>query len=396
MPQDIIRGGNISVEKIARISEQMANRLKRHRMQVGDIIFPRRGDVGKCALITEREAGWLCGTGCLLVRLPENTVRRSFLYHYLNQSNIIRWIETQAVGATMPNLNTSILGNLPVAYPSLPVQQRVDELLSAYDELIANNAHRQQLLGDLARQLYQEWFVRHRFPGHEHTPILNGLPEGWDLLKMREVVEYYIGGGWGAEDADSTHSVGGYVIRGTDIPTTQVGVPNKDVYRFHKPSNIKSRLLQPFDIVFEVSGGSPEQPLGRTVMVTQELLAEFGGNVICASFCKLVRPNVSKISPYYLDRFLSAYYESRLVEIYQIQSTGISNYQFEAFLTYQTIVRPTWEVLRRFDAVVAPIYQQIDLIGQRAVALRQTRDALLPRLLSGKLTVRPAEMALAE
>ena len=111
MPKDMI-GGKISESSIARVSDDQVERLKRHKVKSGDVVYSRRGDVGRCALITNREDGWLCGTGCLRVELNKQKALPSFLFYILQRKDSVGWVENHAVGSTMPNLNTGILSKL--------------------------------------------------------------------------------------------------------------------------------------------------------------------------------------------------------------------------------------------------------------------------------------------
>ncbi|MBI5524208.1 MAG: restriction endonuclease subunit S [Desulfarculus sp.] len=196
MPKDLI-GGRISEGGIARVGDSHVQRLSHHKLKPGDIVYGRRGDIGRCALITQKEAGWLCGTGCLRVSLGSSPVDPQFLYYFLYQPAMIAWITNQAIGATMPNLNTNILRSVPITYPDLPSQRRIAAILSAYDDLIENNTRRIAILEDMARMIYQEWFVRFRFPGHEQVRMveseLGQIPEGWEVGKLGAFIELAYG-----------------------------------------------------------------------------------------------------------------------------------------------------------------------------------------------------------
>ena len=127
----------INADGIARVDESTAERLSRYGLQVGDIVYSRRGDVEKCALVRGAEEGWLCGTGCLRVRLgSQATVSPEFAAYYLSHPVVRDWVVRHAVGATMPNLNTKILSDLPVAAPSRDEQARVVSILGALDAKI--------------------------------------------------------------------------------------------------------------------------------------------------------------------------------------------------------------------------------------------------------------------
>jgi len=133
MPKDIA-GRRVLTASIARIREADAERLSKHRLQPGDLVYSRRGDVERHALIADRETGWLCGTGCLLVRLGPEWPSPAFASLALDRPEARAWISQHAVGATMPNLNTSILSAVPLVVPS-------DELLAAFNREVDRLEH---------------------------------------------------------------------------------------------------------------------------------------------------------------------------------------------------------------------------------------------------------------
>src|SRR5712692_11031505 len=116
MPKNIV-DGKISIEGIARISEDDGARLAQHKLRRGDIVYGRRGDIGRRALITAKEDGWICGTGCLRISLGSTVLDPGYLHYYLGQPMVVGWIANQAVGATLPNLNTGILRSVAITYP---------------------------------------------------------------------------------------------------------------------------------------------------------------------------------------------------------------------------------------------------------------------------------------
>ncbi|MHB9860008.1 restriction endonuclease subunit S [Streptomyces sp. YIM S03343] len=131
MPQNI--GDNvINEDGIARVSEADIHRLSKYRLVYGDIVYSRRGDVKRRALVRSRESGWLCGTGCLRVRAG-HAIEPLFLSHYLGEPEVQSWIHQHAVGATMPNLNTAILGAVPIVVPPVEARARINEEFSTLD-----------------------------------------------------------------------------------------------------------------------------------------------------------------------------------------------------------------------------------------------------------------------
>jgi type I restriction enzyme S subunit len=123
MPQDIV-GDRIRMDRIAYVDEQTANRLSRHRLRPFDIVFPRRGDIAKRAIVERHQDGFLCGTGCLKISLPSEPLHPLLLYFQLADPDMVKWIEGQAVGATMLNLSGAILRSVECLVPREDVQTR--------------------------------------------------------------------------------------------------------------------------------------------------------------------------------------------------------------------------------------------------------------------------------
>ncbi|PBC38606.1 hypothetical protein CJ179_39140 [Rhodococcus sp. ACS1] len=153
MPTNI-RDLRISIDGIARVSDEHVARLSRHKLMAGDIVYSRRGDVEKCALVVESQTGWLCGTGCLLVRVQGPTADARYLAYALSLPETRGWISQHAVGATMPNLNTEILRAVPVCLPPVPEQREIAAALGALDDKIESNRRVATLTLDLAEALY--------------------------------------------------------------------------------------------------------------------------------------------------------------------------------------------------------------------------------------------------
>ena len=257
--------------------------------------------------------------------------------------------------------------------------------------MIESNNKRIKALEQMAENLYKEWFVRFRFPGHENYEKLESklgdIPSCFSIIKMHEAIDYYIGGGWGNDDESDEFSEEAYVIRGTDFPHVQRGNLTTCPLRYHKASNYKARKLQENDIILEVSGGTAEQPVGRTLIVTQDTIDRLNGKVICASFCKLMRMNPEIVTKYYFYYWMQLLYDTRIIDRFQLQSTGIINFQFEYFLRKGDLLLPEKRLMEMFDEQVKPMYAQIAFVAKENNNLIKQRDLLLPRLMSGKLEV---------
>ncbi len=256
MPKDLV-GGKISEESIARVDKTHVERLCRHKIEVGDILYSRRGDVGRCAHVTKKEEGWLCGTGCLRVTIDSEKADSRFVFFQLQHPDTVGWVEKHAVGATMLNLNTTILSSVPIRLPALEIQKRIADILSAYDDLIENNQKQIKLLEEAAQRLYKEWFVDLRFPGHENTKIVDGVPEGWRVASIADICDT-VGGGTPSTKIQSYYEKGDILwVTPTDI-TRNFSLALLDTEKKITPEGLKnsSAKMLPAETILMTSRAS--------------------------------------------------------------------------------------------------------------------------------------------
>lgn len=135
MPADLTADG-LQYDRLRRITDETAERLAKHRLRIGDILLPRRGDLNKRALMTEHEAGWLCGTGSVRVRL-DDPGDAPLVARLLRSASVVRWLEMNAVGTTMPNLNADIVSRIPVTMPEVEKRHRYTRVLGTASALSA-------------------------------------------------------------------------------------------------------------------------------------------------------------------------------------------------------------------------------------------------------------------
>lgn len=378
---------DIDFSETMSVPEEYYDGLKSIRKpQRGDILYSVVGSFGIPVLIKE-DNKFVFQRHIAILRPNPQKVDTNYLFQLMRSESFYAVADILAIGSAQRTISLTSLRQISIELPSLEIQQKIGCILSKYDELIAINRKKIQVLEEMAMRTYREWFVHMRFPGHETTPIKDGLPEGWKCLPIGEMLSSYIGGGWGEEDESDKYCKPAYVIRGSDIPLILQGIPNYSIYRYHTKSNLRSRVLKPGDIIFEISGGSDSQPLGRNCIITNGLLQSYGNDVICASFCKRLIPQ--KGMSFFLYTYLQQIYRMGLLDTFCVRTTGISNFKFEAFIKFQKVVVPTSEMLHMYNQLVSPLYEEIAKIGNQIVYLKKMRDKLLPQLMSGKFKVKP-------
>lgn len=342
MPKDIVNG-RVSIESIARISEETANRLERYKLKPRSIVLPRRGEITKRAFIRTEQEGWLCGTGCLKIELNGKELVPEFLYYFMEQGHVVQWLEQHAVGTTMLNLSAGIVAALPIRYPATEAQVEIADILSTYDDLIENNRRRMALLEESARLLYREWFVRLRFPGHEHTRIVDGVPEGWERMTLGSRVTLNYGKALKADD----------------------------------------RIEGPFP-VYGSSGmvGSHEKALvsGPGIIVGRK------GNVGSVYWCAQDYYPIDTV--YFIDATTSNLYLYYALKHMHFISTDVAVPGLNRDFAYsRPLILPADSIFRAFLETVSPIHEQLNKLEEINAKLRTARDLLLPRLMSGEIAV---------
>lgn len=366
MPKDLV-DGHISEDSIARASMSHVDRLSRHKIEVGDILYSRRGDVGRCAFATEVEQGWLCGTGCLRVTIDQSKAIPKFIFYQLQKAETIGWVEKHAVGSTMLNLNTSILGSVPIELPSMAEQQMIVHVLSAYDDLIENNQKQIKLLEEAAQRLYKEWFVDLRFPGHENVKITDGVPEGWHVVKLSDVADvnktsiskqypydYVDYVDLGSVSKGRIETITRFSIQETPGRAKRVASDGDIIWGMVRP-NLKSYAL-----VFHPAATSVFST-GFAVLSAQKVPFSF-------LYCYVTQ-----------DDFVG----------YLVNCTNGAAYPAVKPIHFEKapIMVPTDDLLKQFNLIAKPMYRKIEILEKQIQQAKESRDRLLPKLMSGELEV---------
>ena len=367
MPQQL--GDNeISEYGISQINGQDRARLIRHVMRVGDIVFSRRGDVTRRAYITGKEDGWLCGTGCLLLRLNHPQCDNSYLVRFLGLHETRSYLTQHAIGATMPNLNQRILASVPVVLPPREHQERIIGVVSAYDDLIENNRRRIRLLEQAARLLYKEWFVHLRFPGHEHVKIKDGVPKGWTSGVIGNLGEIVTGK---TPSKKKASYYGGDVpfIKTPDMHGNSIVTKTEENLSDEGASSQATKMLPPRSILVSCIGTVGIVALNASVAQTNQQI-------------NAIIPRTDLL------RYWSFFMAETLRPLLEGVGGGatmpnINKSKFSAV----PVVIPSRQILDQFSSVVAPNIDQIEQLTVMNDRLARARDLLLPRLMNGEITI---------
>lgn len=343
--------GDVNLERngFAFINEETHAKLKRSQLAEKDVLITIAGaNVGKCGFVRARELPANTNQAVGIIRVKPDIADARFIYYLFKNPKTYAMCQSVGGGqAAQPNINLTTLKNFKFLMPDLKHQERITQLIGAYDDLIENNKRRIALLEESARQLYKEWFVRFRFPGHEHVKIVDGVPEGWDRAQVGDLLT---------------------LQRGFDLPlkARQIGeIPiyaSTGINGYHNehkvegPGIVTGRSGSLGSVMF-ISGKF--WPLNTTLWVKE----------------------FKKVTPYYALFFL----RQLKLENYN-GGAAVPTLNRNDVHRIETFAPPA-SLMDYFSDFVTPLFEQIDGLVNQNKKLTNARDLLLPKLMSGELAV---------
>lgn len=382
MPTNL-KNNRVDLTGISFISDEDAQRLSQHLVVEGDIVYSRRGDVTQKALIREGEAGYFCGTGCLLLRAGASIDPEFLTYHLSTPSNQ-SWIVNQAVGAHMPNLNTGILAKVPLRVPPMVEQKRVASILSRLDSKICLNNRINAELEALAKTVYDYWFVQFDFPDADGRPYRSsGGAMVWNEALKREVPE-----GWEVGSLDSL----GRIVGGSTPSTTNPdhfgnGVP------WITPKDLSNNKGNKF-----IARG--ETDVTEQGMKSASLSVYPAGTVLMSSRAPVGYLAIA-LNPVTTNQGFKSFVPSKgyatAFVYYAVERSLPAIIQYASGSTFVEIsggvlksvqsVLPDKKVVNAFCQVIKPILDRQRIAELENRELTRLRDWLLPLLMNGQVRV---------
>ena len=336
---------SFSTQNLPKVSQQDCIRLSKYSLKEGDIVFSRVGSVDRCSYVSEAENGWLFSGRCLRVRAGE-LVYPEYLYYYFQKESVKQEIRNVAVGATMPSINTKLLSDLLVELPPYDHQIKVAMILASIDEKIQINNRINHNLEEQAQALYKSWFVDFEpfKDGKFADSELGMVPDGWRVGTLSELLEVRYGKDHKALKDGTTPVFGSgglmrYVGRtlydGESVLIPRKGTLNNVMY-------VNGAFWTVDTMFYTVERASCAIKYCHLFLLTQDLASMNAGSAV---------PSMT---------------------------TDILN-------NLQLLI-PPYQVLDAFNRVVSSIYEARIQREEESISLSQSRDTILPQLMSGTLT----------
>jgi type I restriction enzyme S subunit len=278
-------------------------------------------------------------------------------------------------GSGKPIINKTEFSKIKVTVPDLNTQKIVAPILSAYDDLIEVNNQRIKLLEETARELYKEWFVRMRFPRYKKAKFVKGVPEGWTAGCIGDL--YSVKSGF-AFKGELLGAIGVPIIKITNIQDNGIDIHNCDRYSGEINKRIEKFELKDGDLLIAMTGAQ----IGKIGLIADMSERYFLNQRVGKFFPK---KDILTNNAFAYFNSTSEYFRA-MIENYAMGAAqpNISGEQIEKIACFV----PSDTLLKQFTEICDPIFQQVSILKSQNTQLRQIRDRLLPRLISGKLEVK--------
>ena len=334
---------------------------KRTMLEVDDILLTNSGTIGRMAFVTDREATTKTTfqKSVAIIKPDKQKVLPRYLYYQLQ--NCVPQFINSSNGSAQKNLLLSTMRTFQIEIEeNCEKQEKIANTLSAYDDLIENNQKQIKLLEEAAQRLYKEWFVDLRFPGHENTKIVDGVPEGWNEKTLSQVANVIMGQSPKSEFYNSEkkglpfhQGVGSYGVR----------FVVDDIY-----STSYTRIAEPNSILFSVRAPVGRLNITKNKVVIGRGLAAINQTDGCQSYL------------YYLLK--NKFFKDNIVGNGSIFAS-VSKDE----LLNQKFLIPERNLMMQFEKIVSQMDKQIENLDSKNKKLIEARDRLLPKLMSGEVEV---------
>ena len=329
------------------------------------VLFSSRAPIGYVAIASNP----ICtNQGFKSIICNKEIINPLFLYYYIKGN--LDYIKLFGTGATFPEISGAAMRKIKVQIPSLPTQQKIASILSAYDRLIENNTRRIRLLEQMAENLYKEWFVRFRFPEHENVEIVNGLPKGWEIKIIADF---------------------GRIETGKTPPMSNRDLYGGDILFVKTPDMHGKLFVRSTSETLSQEGNNYQRT--KLLPINSIMVSCIGTAGIVSINTNLAHTNqqINSIILNNLEDLEWLYYVCRqlkpTIELFGATGATMTNLSKGKFEKLKIVV-PKVDFRGAFHKRIRPYFKEIYALEQQNTFLTRQRDLLLPRLMSGKLEVK--------
>jgi type I restriction enzyme, S subunit len=337
------------------------SRAKRVTSHGDTILATVRPNLRAFLYIKNPKPNLVVSTGFAVLR-PSQNIDKQFLFYTVINQEFTDYLTINAKGAAYPAVDVDIIKRAKINLPPLPTQHKIASILSAYDDLIENNTRRIKILESMAQTLYQEWFVKFRFPGCEQVKMVESelglIPEGWEVRNLKDVCNLVMGQ---SPKSEFYNEIGEGLPFHQGVSNFGAKFPTDKIY-----CTVLNRIAEAEDILFSVRA-----PVGRINIANKKIII---GRGLCA-----IRSNPGNQS------FIFQQLKEKFSEEDLMGGGTIFKSVTKKDMEEIKLIISSTAILQKFESIVDPIFRNLELLINKNINLRKTRDLLLPKLISGQI-----------
>ena len=341
----------------------------------GDMLLTSVGTIGIPYIVKDVDCFYFKDGNLTWFRNFSDEINSKYLYYWMSSSSGQKVLYNTTIGSSQKALTISALKNIEIPLPPVNVQCRIADILSAYDDLIENNRKQIKLLEEAAQRLYKEWFVDLRFPGHEHTKIMDGVPEGWEKRKLLSSFDYVRGKSYSSKDIAEE----GPVLMVNLKNIRSFGGYNRNAEKYYVGEFKESQLLSAGDIVMGVTDMTQERRLVGHLAIIPQL------HKPAIFSMDLIKLEPKSIPKYFLYSALQYGGISRQIAPLA-NGVNVLHLKPEAMNNLEMLV-PNTSLMKQYQQIFGDLYEKIETLSEQCDLATQARDRLLPKLMSGEVEV---------
>jgi type I restriction enzyme S subunit len=377
------------------------NELEKYKLRKGDFLLNVRNSkelVGKTCVIGNHNFDIVYNH--MLVRIKHHQgISGSYINALLKVPVMRKFVDRCKSGTTtVIALYQRDLYEIPIPLPDKSTHDLIVAFVENNSSKIELNNRINAELEAMAKTIYDYWFVQFDFPDKNGKPhkstggkmvwnedLKRAIPENWEVKFLSDWIEKDKSGDWGKENIEGNYTERVHCIRGADINNLNGKGEVKSPVRYILPKN-SHKILEPFDLIIEISGGSPTQSTGRLALLIEETLSRFDAPVICSNFCKAVTLKYPKSIFNFVFEWNNAYNNGVLFG-FEGKTSGIKNLLFESFVnSFRSPVPPVTLMDNFYDKVYSLELKKQKLLMENK-ELSALRDWLLPMLMNGQVSI---------
>ena len=353
------------------ITKEKDEALRKGKLKRGDIVYTTRGTVGNAGYYNSNVPyeNVRINSGMVILRANVEIVDARFLYQILKSEYYRPYFKQYCTGSAQPQLPIKNFSQIYLNVPDIKTQHRIADIVSAYDDLIKNNQRQIKLLEEAAQRLYKEWFVDLRFPGHENTKIVDGVPEGWNWCKLEDAIQL-------DPRVTLTKERMKQFIPMSALSTSSMVL---DESQFTETTSNSGSKFQNGDTL--LARITPCLENGKTAYVSGLKSSE--GAVGSTEYIVMRAKTINAYMVYLLAR-TDDFRQSAINSM--SGSDGRQRVKSDK-LKMLDYLHPTSELVEKFENVEEPIFEKIYRLSKQMQQAKQARDLLLPKLMSGEVEV---------